>query len=218
MNYIGITQRLIQHTAYYEIRECLAQDWGRFFACELKDFLPLPLSYEIDFSHYSPLLSGVILSGGNDLGVFCDGRLSQIRDNYEYTIIKHCIKHNIPLLGVCRGAQILAHFFDSTLKACSGHTQAHLVYSATSTFYVNSFHHYCITHLGADLIELVAAERCDYSDRSLDSHQYSIEGFRHKSKAFFGIMWHIEREKGLENTEILDSYLECVKKFKENKQ
>ncbi|EAH9082367.1 gamma-glutamyl-gamma-aminobutyrate hydrolase family protein, partial [Campylobacter jejuni] len=51
--FIGITQRLICNDSYHEKRECLALDWGKLFNKDLfKNFTPLPLSYEIDFSYY----------------------------------------------------------------------------------------------------------------------------------------------------------------------
>ena len=71
MKFIGITQRLLENTSYYEVREALSVEWGEFFKEHLQGFLPLPLSYAIPFSVYveslGGSLSGVILSGGNDL-------------------------------------------------------------------------------------------------------------------------------------------------------
>ncbi|VEJ52668.1 Putative amidotransferase (Type 1 glutamine amidotransferase-GATase1) [Campylobacter insulaenigrae] len=67
MKFIAISQRLISNESYYEERECLALDWGKFFKENLQDFLPIPLSYELEFEKYQSLVSAVILSGGNDL-------------------------------------------------------------------------------------------------------------------------------------------------------
>lgn len=52
--FIAITQRLINAQNYYEPRECLALDWGKIFARNalFQGFLPLPLSYEIEFKKY----------------------------------------------------------------------------------------------------------------------------------------------------------------------
>ncbi|EHY9327323.1 gamma-glutamyl-gamma-aminobutyrate hydrolase family protein, partial [Campylobacter coli] len=76
--FIGITQRLICNDSYHEERECLALDWGKLFNKDLfKNFTPLPLSYEIDFSHYKHLIKAVILSGGNDLSFYSPNVLSK---------------------------------------------------------------------------------------------------------------------------------------------
>ena len=99
--FIGITQRLIGNESYHEERECLALDWGRLFKEDLfKNFIPLPLSYEINFSHYKHLVRAVILSGGNDLNFCNPNALSKKRDLYEKQVIELCLKEKIPLLGI----------------------------------------------------------------------------------------------------------------------
>lgn len=59
MKFIGITQRLLENTSYYEVREALSVEWGDFFKEHLQGFLPLPLSYVIPFSTYAQSLGGV---------------------------------------------------------------------------------------------------------------------------------------------------------------
>ena len=80
--FLAITTRLVAHDAYDETRECLASDWGALFEREalFAPFLPLVVSYEIPFARYAPFVSGVILSGGNDLAACNDNPLSQKRN------------------------------------------------------------------------------------------------------------------------------------------
>ena len=61
-------------------------------------------------------LDGVIISGGNDVnpllfGERCEpetGRISQLRDGQDFTIVNYIINHtDKPLLGICRGLQVL---------------------------------------------------------------------------------------------------------------
>lgn len=203
--FIGITQRLIQNQSYYEQREALALDWGKLFNTSdlFKGFLPLPLSYELPFNLYKKHLKAVILSGGNDLSLYNASDLSQKRDAYESELIKHCLYDEIPLLGICRGAQMIAHFFGSKLRACQNHTSEHEIISIKGEkFRVNSFHNYAITELGWDLTPLFFAE------------DKSIEAFKHKNAKIYGLMWHIEREKGLNESSLLKEWLG---NFKDNK-
>ncbi|MCR2064281.1 MULTISPECIES: gamma-glutamyl-CDP-amidate hydrolase [Campylobacter] len=197
--FIGISQRLLLNESYYELREALALEWGAFFKTNLQGFLPLPLSYEIDFKAYAPHLKGVILSGGNDLNSLNPNELSLKRDAYESKIIAHCLKNDLPLLGICRGAQMIAWYFKSSLKPCQNHIGTHSILTKKGVFEVNSFHNFCIENLGENLKSLAVAE------------DKSIEAFKHKKRQIYGIMWHIEREKGLGESAIFKKWLKGVK-------
>jgi len=199
--FIGITQRLIENESYKEFREALALDWGSLFNDILfKPFLPLPLSYELDFKDYKPHLNAVILSGGNDLSLFNTNFLSQKRDTYERQIISSCLENDIPLLGICRGAQMIAHYFNATILKKPNHTKKHLIQTNKGEFMVNSFHNYSITNL-KDPLEILAL-----------AQDKSIEAFKHKNAKIFGIMWHIERNGGLNADFILKEWLESIRR------
>lgn len=201
MKFIAISQRILENESYVEIREALSVEWGEFFNAHLQGFLPLPLSYAIPFSIYAERLGeslgGVILSGGNDLESLNPNPISKRRDIYEGEIIAHCIKESLPLLGVCRGAQRIAEYFGATLGKLQGHIGVHSVAESQShkEFMVNSFHNYGILTLQDSLEILTKAQ------------DNSIEAFRHKSKPIFGLMWHIERESGMENDAIFQEWL-----------
>ncbi|WP_291951232.1 gamma-glutamyl-CDP-amidate hydrolase [Campylobacter sp.] len=199
MKFIAISQRLIANESYYEERECLALDWGKFFKENLQGFLPIPLSYELEFEKYQSLVSAVILSGGNDLYLLNKNDLSKKRDNYEKDIIKICIRENIPLLGICRGAQMIASFFDSTFIMSKNHIKEHKIYLDDKKICVNSFHNFCINKLGDDLESLAFAE------------DKTIEAFKHKQFKIYATMWHIEREKGLSERSIFYNWLKEIK-------
>lgn len=201
MKFIGITQRLLENTSYYEVREALSIEWGEFFKEYLQGLLPLPLSYAIPFSAYAESLgeslSGVILSGGNDLNSLNPNPLSAMRDEYEAQILTHCLQHNLPLLGICRGAQRIAEYFGAKLECVSGHIGNHQVFDISSgeKFETNSFHNYGVRTLSDCLESLVEAE---------DS---SIEAFKHKHKLIFALMWHIERKNGMGKDKIFQEWL-----------
>ncbi|PAF45187.1 gamma-glutamyl-CDP-amidate hydrolase [Helicobacter sp. 11S02596-1] len=198
---IGITQRLEENPSYYEIREALSCEWGEFFGD--RDFLPL--SYSVPFERYAHKINAVIFSGGNDLFTLNPHPLNQKRDSYETKIIRYCLTNKLPLLGVCRGAQMIAHFFGATLQAKNHHiTPAHPITLTqnNTTYEVNSYHQFAITHLSDDLIALATAG------------DGSIEAYKHISLPIFGMMWHIEREKSrsLPSQMIWEKFLKEVKK------
>lgn len=201
MKFIGITQRLLENTSYYEVREALSVEWGEFFKEHLQGFLPLPLSYAIPFSTYAESLGGslggILLSGGNDLNSLNPNPLSAMRDEYEAQILTHCLQHNLPLLGICRGAQRIAEYFGAKLECVSGHIGNHQVFDISSgeRFETNSFHNYGVRILSDCLESLVEAE---------DS---SIEAFKHKHKPIFALMWHIERKNGMGKDKIFQEWL-----------
>jgi len=116
MKKIAITQRLIDNQSYKETREALDVNYAKLV--NAAGFLPITLPYEVDFSEYFQELdiSGVLLTGGNDLNSINPNPLSEQRDKYEKEVITHAISNNIPIFGICRGLQIIAEHFDSTFK------------------------------------------------------------------------------------------------------
>ncbi|MBR2494330.1 gamma-glutamyl-CDP-amidate hydrolase [Helicobacter sp.] len=196
--FIAITQRLVE-SSHKEVRECLASEWGEFFARNLTSYLPLPLAYHISFAQYAPFVRGVILSGGNDLACFCNDELSIKRDSYEMAVLEHCVKHRVPVLGVCRGAQMIAQYFSCEIVPLQGHIGEHSIEVQGRSYKVNSFHNYCVRSVSSELESIALA-----SDAS-------VEAFRHRELPIFGMMWHIERSGGMEYDELWQSFLHTLK-------
>ena len=55
-------------------------------------------------------LDGLILSGGDNIGEFPE------RDKTERKLLEYAIKNTMPVLGVCRGMQLINTFFDGTIS------------------------------------------------------------------------------------------------------
>ena len=55
-------------------------------------------------------LSGIVLSGGDDIGKYA------LRDKSEILLIKYSLKKKIPIFGICRGMQIISKYFKINLK------------------------------------------------------------------------------------------------------
>lgn len=66
---------------------------------------------------------GVVLSGGEDVHpklynkpeYLADCHVNHARDTFEWKVLEHVQKENLPLLGICRGLQIANVFFGGTL-------------------------------------------------------------------------------------------------------
>ena len=97
-------------TEYNEPLDSLSQAWVHLL--ESMDLMPIllpaSLSYPEQFLH-SMNISGVILTGGDDLASQKEepNELEKNRDEKEIRVIKFCQKNSLPLLGVCRGLQLL---------------------------------------------------------------------------------------------------------------
>ena len=57
---------------------------------------------------------GFILSGGNDLSSLSNSKnISFERDKTEFALLQYANDQSIPVLGVCRGFQIMNVFFET---------------------------------------------------------------------------------------------------------
>jgi GMP synthase-like glutamine amidotransferase len=120
--------------------------------------------------------AGLILSGGNDIGQYPD------RDETELALLSHAREFTLPVLGICRGMQMMAHWAGATLHEVSGHVRSRHQLNGQISTEVNSYHNYSLSDCPSDF-EAIA--------RSEDSE---IEAIRHFSLPWEGWMWHPERE------------------------
>ena len=122
MKPIFITQRLIEVNEYPEERECLDSRWSIFLKkCCL---LPIALPVNGDINEYWQCVKpeGLLLTGGNSLECcHAENFLNKKRDVFEQKLIARAIKEKIPILGVCRGMQMLAWYFGSKFSSRKDH-------------------------------------------------------------------------------------------------
>jgi len=198
---IGISLRISDAPNYSEKRDALSHDWPRFF--EKLNFIPIFIPNTLTNTEFfldSIGINGLILSGGDNIGDHPQ------RDSTENKLIKYGIKNDIPIFGVCRGLQVINHFFGGTIlnNSSKDHVgKLHNVKILNNTFSknlnselitVNSFHNNIIKdkNLGKNLVVFA---------RTISDN--TIEGIFHKEYKILGVMWHPEREQNTNNELIL---------------
>jgi putative glutamine amidotransferase len=192
---IAISQRVDILPDRGERRDALDQQWYPFLAeC---GYMPVSIPNIGDrvgewLDRIGP--AGVILSGGNDL-VELGGDAPE-RDRSELNAIDWAFAQKKPLLGVCRGMQLLAHRAGVSLKRVNGHVAVrHDLTSnegadTTGIRTVNSFHNWALPTVSEEWnVGLIAVDG-------------TIESMRHKSLPVAGVMWHPERERPFATADI----------------
>ncbi len=193
MKRVGISHRVDVIPDYGERRDSIDQGWYKLMLS--LGWLPVPLpnippNY-VDMLMESLDLSGVILSGGNSITELDPNAvdIAPERDKFEHALIQYSLEHDLPLIGVCRGMQMINHYFGGAFKQVEGHiaTQHELIrlsadYDLPTS--VNSFHRWAIPSTG-----LASSLRALASDNT-----GNIEALTHESRPVLGIMWHPERE------------------------
>jgi len=207
MKKIGISLRVETIKKYEEKRDALSHDWIDFF--EKLNFLPILIPNKlssIETFLKEMKLDGLILSGGDNMGDDPE------RDITEKKIIDFALSEKIPLLGVCRGMQVLNQFFNGKILFQGSNTHVgndHFIeiinlkfskFTNSQKLIVNSFHNNLINNeiLGDKLIPFAISEG-----------DGTIEGFYHESLPILGIMWHPERDNSNPNQIELMKMIYC---------
>ncbi len=196
MKKIGLTQRVETVESYGERRDCLDQQWTAFIEALPAIPLPLPNLHSCPGELIDELdLDGIILTGGNTLAEYASATANAApeRDATEEALLVHCIEKGIPLIGACRGMQLLNHHFGGKLIGMEGHTAVRhpieLICVETCPGFsaaqeVNSYHDLGINLEGlASVLQAFALGPGN-----------SVEALKHESLPLWGVMWHPERE------------------------
>ena len=194
MKKLGVTQRVEVIHEYGERRDCLDQQWSLF--AEALGYLCVPLPNIVPRLVPDLLdalqLDGILLSGGNSLSSH-EPNASNVapeRDLFEGALIDEGIKRDIPVVGVCRGLQMMNVHFGGDLSPVSGHAGTrHLItqiekLSECLPTEVNSYHDWTVgpNEIGNNLEALI------------QDSDGNIEAFKHVQHRLAAIMWHPERE------------------------
>jgi len=176
-------------------------------------------------------LNGLLLTGGGDIDAseFDEPNHPQVynvdpkRDSMELTLTRKALEKNLPVLGICRGLQVMNVAMGGNLiQHLEGHDDsnseryniAHPVkilegtklnrILGKSSAGVNSFHHQAIKHLGDRLIATAW------------SPDNVIEGIEIPDADYFiGVQWHPEEfvDFGKDFQALFDSLVDAARTF-----
>ena len=178
---IAVSQRVVIDPIHDERRDALDQRWAQFLLrCGLT---PVPVPNQLKAAHRlleTVMVEGILLTGGGDLADY--GGDTPERDETERLMIQFGRDKRLPVLGVCRGMQMIQTFFGVDLHAVDGHVATlHSICIEGKSAEVNSYHRFAATETVPDLeILAVAADGI-------------VEAVRHRQERIQGVMWHPER-------------------------
>ncbi|UUX34066.1 gamma-glutamyl-gamma-aminobutyrate hydrolase family protein [Fundicoccus culcitae] len=174
----------------------------------------IPLGDKEYVKEYISMVDALILTGGEDVSPMLYGeeprkvigRTSPMRDEFEIALFKEAVHQKKPILGVCRGLQLINVVLGGTLYQDLSEDQSITIQHVQKTKsefvthsiqvkknsilsnimnsgdYVNSYHHQAINDLGNGL-EVTAWSR--------DNVIEAIESVD-KEQSIVGIQWHPE--------------------------
>ncbi len=179
MKVVAVSQRVDEEHERNEIRDALDHRLTAFLSkC---GYAPIPVSNALGSSLFEWLEvvrpSALVFSGGNNIGQFAQ------RDQTENALLEYALLQQLPVLGICRGMQVIAHWAGVSLHPLPGHVGTRHQLTGIISMEVNSYHEYSITQC-PNGFEILA--------RSQDG---GIEAIRHLKLPWEGWMWHPEREK-----------------------
>ena len=199
MIYIGITSNIKKY--YKGHIDFIDHYWLTFFSKKKLKYILIPNNKKLSEMIFTKI-NFLILTGGNDIKT--NNKESQIRNKIEFNLIKIAVKKKIPILGICRGAQLLNLFFGGKIRKLKKHMRVrHNIFLEKkkifekTKFSVNSFHNDGISSQDLSIkLEALARDK-----------DKNIELYKHKSKKIIGVMWHPEREKDLKKLNKIINFL-----------
>ena len=198
---IGITSNIKEY--YKGYIDFIDHYWLNYFEKKNINYYLVPNKKKLSQKKIEEI-NLLIIPGGNDVSNSLN--TSKIRNIIETNLIKICFKKKIPILGICRGAQLLNKSFGGKIKKVKKHKRTRHNISFVNKeivkkklLNVNSFHNDGIKKNDlSKVFKMLASDKDE-----------NVEMFISKDKKIIGTMWHPEREK---NTQLLDNLIKYINK------
>lgn len=169
---------------------------------------------------------GILIPGGVDINPACYGEenkgslgICDALDSFQLKALDLAVKRKIPVLGICRGIQLLNVYLGGTLiqdlpdaelhakNSIKEDDKVHLVMAEAGSwpaeiygkteFYVNSSHHQAVDRLGEGLRVVMRSEAGQAAgDCAADEAVRGdgvVEGVVHETLPIIATQWHPER-------------------------
>lgn len=203
---------------------------------------------DVSLHGYAQMLDGLVLQGGNDIAPQTYGESplapewagDRIRDRYEIELLDAFIEAGKPVLGICRGCQLINVAFggtlyqdiptqrpDATRHLDTAHyehlmhevelvegTQLAALYPGTRRATINSIHHQAVKDLAPDLV----VEARSTTDGMVEALRWNGRGY------VFGMQWHPEfmaqralHAEQLDGHPILHDFLAAARKARDER-
>ncbi|MFQ5716814.1 MAG: gamma-glutamyl-gamma-aminobutyrate hydrolase family protein [Nitrospinales bacterium] len=210
---IGVTLRVSQAEGYRETRDAISHEWVPYLQALGYTPILIPNTLENVDSYVQSLgVEALLLTGGNDISPEAYGGDPQTtsgdgpsreRDRTEFQLLEYAKQKRIPVIGTCRGMQLINAFSGGALiqniRQQIGSTVNHIArnhpvkitdpgfaaFLKRQRFTVNSFHSQGVT------ISTLASDLKPFAISEADG---VLEGLFHPTLPWLGLQWHPERE------------------------
>lgn len=135
-------------------------------------------------------------------------------DILDKKVVDHAVKYKKPMLGICRGHQVINVFMGGSLHQDIGNTHKDIskdheittvkndILKFNETIFVNSYHHQAIKEIAPDFIEVA---------KHLDG---TNEAIIHKHLPIIAVQWHPEiHSDSPESKIIFDKFADFINKI-----